>query len=111
MTKPVFNWYPDRGSQQSVKPNVNVTKFGDGYELRVPAGINNQPQKWTLKFERNVATCREIVAFLKDRGASESFTWVTPLEESGTYVCREFTTTQNGGTMEVSCDFEQVFEY
>lgn len=111
MTKPVFTWFPDRGSQQDVEPKVNVTKFGDGYELRVPAGINNQPQKWSLKFERSYTEAGAIIAFLKARGAAEAFTWTTPLSEEGTFVCRSYSTSQNGGTIEVSCKFEQVFEY
>lgn len=111
MTKPVFTWHPDRGSQQDVKPNVNVTKFGDGYELRTPAGINYKPANWSLKFERNQEVIEEIVAFLEDRGGHESFTWTTPLSKTGTWVCRQWKTAQNGGTHELTCTFEQVFEY
>jgi phage-related protein len=111
MTKPVFTWNPDVGSQQDVKPNVNVTKFGDGYELRVAAGINNKPQSWSLKFERNYDICNAVVAFLKARGGVESFTWTNPLGETGTFVCRSYKTQQNVGTMEVTATFEQVFEY
>lgn len=111
MTKPIFQWFPDVESQQECEPTVSVTKFGDGYEARAAASLNSQPQKWTLGFDRDRTTIKEILAFLRARGAVESFTWTTPLEETGTYVCRKWKTTQRRGTIELTCDFEQVFEY
>ena len=43
MATQTFSWYPDASSQQSCKPAVQVTKFGDGYETRVAVGINTMP--------------------------------------------------------------------
>lgn len=111
MTMPVFTWFPDRGSQHSAKPNVNVTKFGDGYEVRVPVGINNQPMKWTLTFDRTRDEALAILAFLRQQGAVQAFQWTNPLQEQGVYVCRSWKSDQQGGSIRITCDFEQVFEY
>jgi phage-related protein len=40
-----FKWVPTYGSAVTVKPAVQVTKFGDGYELRTPTGINSTPRQ------------------------------------------------------------------
>lgn len=110
--RPIFTWFPDVGSQLSCKPDVGSTKFGDGYELRVAAGINFQPETWSVKFSRVNQESRDILAFLKARGGVESFTWTTPNEDTGTFVCREWKVTRlNGGAMEVTGDFIQVFEF
>jgi len=111
MSRPVFTWFPDVDSQLDAKPNVTVTKFGDGYEARAPDGLNSQPQKWSLTFFRTRTEGKDIIAFLKARGAVEAFDWTTPLEDAGVYVCRGWRAKPNSGTLEITCDFEQVFEY
>lgn len=112
MPKPTFSWYPDTGAQCAIKPSVQPTKFGDGYELRIAVGINPVSEKWSLKFSRNQAESDAINAFLKARAASESFLWTTPDGMAGTFVCREWRRNRlQGGIAEITCDFEQVFEY
>ena len=110
MTKPVFTWNPDVGSQQDVKPNVNVTKFGDGYEARTPEGINNNPQKWSLQFSTSNQDTQDALDFIRARNASESFYWTNPLQETGVYVCRSWKMQRKMGVNVISMTFEQVFE-
>lgn len=112
MPKPTFEWHPDAGATCAIKPSVHTTKFGDGYELRTSAQINASPEKWTVKFTRAADEFGQIDAFLKARGAMESFLWTTPEGNAGTYVCREWSKTRlRGGAAELSATFEQVFEY
>ena len=111
MAKQVFGWYPDIDSEMSCKPNVTVTKFGDGYEARINTGLNSTPQKWSLTFNRDRTTVLAAVAFLKAMNGVESFTWTSPHGETGTYVCREWKTRQPRGVMELTCTFDQVFDY
>lgn len=106
-----FIWYPDSESQESVEPKVTTTKFGDGYEQRTPVGINNAPGKWSVKFTRTPEESAAIRAFLKARGGHEAFNWTNPLEEAGQYVCRKWSIARAAGTITLSCEFEQVFEY
>ena len=40
-----FIWIPTNGSAVSVKPNINVTKFGDSYETRVAVGLLLRPDE------------------------------------------------------------------
>lgn len=106
-----FAWKPDLGASQAIKPTVNPTKFGDGYELRVPNGINSRPKKWTLTFTKNLVEASQILDFLYARGGSEAFQWIDPMGAEGTYVCREWESRQQDfGIYAVSATFEQVFE-
>ncbi|MGZ8172578.1 MAG: phage tail protein [Methylobacter sp.] len=111
MAKPIFTWYPDEGSEELIKPNVKVTKFGDGYEQRTPVGINPDVQTWSLTFTGDAATILPIRAFLKARGASESFQWTSPLNEWGIYVCREYPLKKiSAGVLQIPVKFERVYE-
>lgn len=112
MAKPVFTWYPDAEGELDEKPNVNSTKFGDGYELRVPLGLNFMPQSWTLKFSRAHQEAFEILSFIRNMKGYLAFQWTNPLGEIGNYICREWKVqrTKGGNFMIISAKFEQVFE-
>lgn len=111
MAKPAFTWDADLGAQRSVKPSINQTKFGDGYELRVPIGINFKPKTWSVTFTRDLAVASAILNFLDARGGSEAFTWVDPMNVDSTYVCREWSSSQSErGIYTITATFEQVFE-
>jgi len=106
-----FTWYPDSGSSMSIEPLVEQTKFGDGYELRIPKGINYMPESWDLRFTGVEVESGAILAFLKAHGGAQAFEWVNPNGDLGVYVCREWKAVRlKGGAMEISCKFEQVFE-
>lgn len=124
------DWHPTIGSSIDIEPSVNVTQFGDGYELRTVTGINSQKQKWSLTFEGSYDYINAIEAFLRARGGVEAFTWVTPdhhignredrWDNTGTIleekhqivvVCRKWSRTRNQGYQQLTCTFEQVFEY
>jgi len=112
MSKPTFTWTPDLGAQQSIKPNVTQTKFGDGYELRVAQGINTQPRTWAVTFSKGPNEMTAILDFLEARAGVEAFNWTDPFNKAGTYVCREWSANQVVfGVYSVSATFEQVFEY
>lgn len=112
MTRPVFTWSPDVGSERQIKPNVEVIAFGDGYEQRVAKGINIMPRIWNLTFSSPISTGQQILSFLEARAALESFTWTDPLNFTGAFVCREFRHRRKGfGEYEITATFQQVFEY
>ena len=103
-----FIWIPASGAAQTTKPDVSVIKYGDGYEQRVPKGINNIADKWALKFSTNVS---DVESFLRGHGGQLSFNWTNPLGVTGTYVCREWKVNHLGGLVfDLTCEFEQVFE-
>jgi phage-related protein len=105
-----FDYRPDYEAQLSQEPKVNVAKFGDGYEARSAQGINNAPEKWTLKFTTGIGTYPPALAFVQARGAVQPFYWTNAFGVTNTYVCRTWNVQRNPGHVTVSMDFEQVFE-
>lgn len=70
------NITPDRGLKSEQKPRVLKATYGDGYEQRVAAGINNTPESWSLTWKnRTSAEANKIVKFLEDQGGVTSFDW------------------------------------
>ena len=110
MARQTFTWAPEFDASMEQTPTVTVTKFGDGYETRVPQGINNNAQKWTLQFTDSNQNTQSMLAFIRARNGSESIYWTNPLEETGIYVCRSWKLSRKKGVNVYSLTFEQVFE-
>lgn len=110
MASTTFDFRPDYQAQLTQEPKVSVTKFGDGYEARIPQGINNAPEKWTLQFTTGSDTYPPALAFVKARGGVEAFYWINGFGETKTFVCRNWRVQRQPGYNIVSMDFEQVFE-
>jgi phage-related protein len=70
------NINPDRGLKADSKPRVLAATYGDGYEQRVAAGINNTPEVWNLTWKnRTSAEANKIIKFLEDQGGVTAFDW------------------------------------
>lgn len=108
-----FIWNPDFGAEKQNRPSVSNIKFGDGYEQRASFGINTLPQVWSLSFtNREEAEANAIDSFLKARGGTEFFTWITP--DDGTelkFVCQEWTKRiERANRYSINATFRQVFD-
>lgn len=111
MTKQTFTHKPVLSSELSEEPSVSILKFGDGYESRIPNGLNNQLLKWSLTFETPMTEQKQILQFLRNHGGVKSFLWVAPDGVKNTYVCRSWKSRQREfGVYEVNCTFEQVID-
>jgi len=110
MTRPTFSWHPNYEAKLAQEPKVAVTKFGDGYEQRVPTGINNNPETWSVEFTRSSAAYPDVLTFIQARNAVESFYWTTPFEQTKVFVCRKWDVVRKQGHTVLSMEFEQVFE-
>lgn len=77
--KPYFLWKPTYNSNSNIQPFVKNLKFGDGYEQRTPAGINNVLMDFDLTFEaRSLAETTAILHFFTARAGWESFYFIPP---------------------------------
>lgn len=110
MARQTFSWNPEYDASLAQDPSVSVTKFGDGYELRTPTGINNNREKWSLQFTQSSATYPQVLAFIQARNAVESFYWTTPLGLTKVFVCRSWKLSRKQGHNIMTFEFEQVFE-
>ncbi len=112
MASQTFTWHPDVGSQQEVRPVVRLARFGDGYEQRLRDGLNSVPEKWSVRFSGNEVEISPIRQFLKNSAGVDSFNWVTPFNETLTFVCDTWNVDRSieGGIFTLSAEFRQVFE-
>lgn len=109
-TRQTFIWFPEWDASLAQTPQVQVTKFGDGYESRVPRGINNTPQTWSLQFTMAAPQLGDVIAFVREARGVDAFLWTNPLNETGLYVCRKWRTIHRGHVRIMNFDLEQVFE-
>ena len=110
MARQTFTWYPLWESEKTVKPEVTITKFGEGYEVRQAAGLNFRKEVWEVVVEGNDALSDAIDAFLTARGGVESFIWTTPKNKTLIFVCDEWRVKRVQGYRQLSTSFRQVFE-
>ena len=99
---------PEQGATTEFKPRILAAQFGDGYEQRVPDGINTTLAKWGVKFIVPITIGQEIETFLKDRGASSSFTWTPPGETEIVVVCRSWKRARFAAHWEINAQFDEV---
>ena len=73
------NIIPDRGVSTEQAPRILSANYGDGYEQRIAAGINNLPESWSLSWNsRPNADANKIIKFLEDQAGVSSFDWYPP---------------------------------
>ena len=107
-----FTWRPDLGAKRNVQPLVTPTQFGDGYELRTAFQRNVNKRTWDLTFTGPLRQCMLILEFLEAHQGRLAFNYDDPLGQSGTYVCRQWSSSQTMfGVYQVEASFEEVFEH
>ena len=105
---------PDFGSSRRSQPNVRKVQFGDGYEVRLTYGLNQNPRVWDLKWTaKNSTDADAIEAFFDARAADNaSFDW-TPLDETSAskWVVDSWSRDhQYANVNTITATFRQVFE-
>jgi phage-related protein len=103
---------PTWATSVSISPRVLKNPYGDGYEQRIPDGLNTVREIWSVSFEGIAYTeCLEIKNFLKARAGAEAFNWAPPGETEIQVKCESFTVEKtSGNTGNVKATFEQVFD-
>ena len=70
---------PDKMMTSSSTPNVLLANFGDGYEQRLAAGINNLAQEYSVQFQnRTKEEIDDITAFFTNKGGVTKFDFTIP---------------------------------
>lgn len=105
-----FTWFPDIGGSVEEAPSVSPIKFGEGYEVRIPEGLNRSPETWKLTFSVPHATAGSLLAFLREHGAYKAFNWTTPEKRAGVFVCRQWSRVRHTGYVSITAEFQEVFE-
>lgn len=104
-----FNWVPVAGFSRRCEPKIKLVKFGDGYQQRSPAGINNKLRTYSASFRDDANVIKDIDDFLFERGTVESFLFVPYGEfEQKVVICKSWSVVENGTKGELSAVLEEV---
>lgn len=104
---------PFWGSSGDVTPRVLQANFGDGYSQRVPDGLNNIEEKWSLKWDiLTLAEKNAIVAFFEARKGAESILMTMPGESvQKTWICSAWSSNQvSYAAYSLSASFVRVYD-
>lgn len=109
---------PDRTMAKTVTPSVHKISFGDGYEMRAVAGINNIKQSYSVKFNsRPKAEIDDIENFFNAKAGVSAFPFTIPdTNASGgelqlKVVCDEYSVTYDYDDFySCSATFRRVYE-
>ena len=105
---------PAYGASQQNSPKTRVSQMGDGYELRVNVGLNQNPKEWRLRWQNIKETDADTISTFLDNRASDgaSFDWTPPdTTTSYKWVCDSWTKSiPYLNTATISATFRQVFE-
>lgn len=105
-----FSFLPNTNSSGTANAYLLTAKFGDGYDMTAPDGLNNIRQSWPLVFEGTAVTVAPIKSFL-DAHLGVRFFWTPPLGVQGIYKAQNYRITDKGaGNYEISVTFEQTFQ-
>lgn len=104
-----FTWSVKTGVVLGKEPRVRAAAFGDGYQQRVPNGINTMPRNWQIEIVNRRPVVEAAEAFLAARGGAESFDWQPPSGPIGKWLCRSWNATFAGKTATLTATFEEVF--
>ena len=107
-----FTWIPDYGAGKDDNPELTISKFGDGYAVRSPKGLNHVQTSWPLTFTQTPTTINAIEAILKKQGGYKTFIWNPPDGSTHTlWVCEKWNKTlSNYGYSSLTAEFIQVFK-
>lgn len=113
---PFFFWKPSYQTQANFQPQVNVIKYGDGYEKRISDQINFNLLKFDLNFEGlTLDESTAILHFLNARYAKQAFIYypsapyLVPTTDAKLFVCRSWNSTNPFfNNFSIKASFEEV---
>jgi phage-related protein len=105
-----FTWSVAPGASRASAPRVRSMRFGDGYELRYPDGLNANLPKWAVALNGlSRAVADAVDAFLALHDGADAFDWTDPRGVAGKFICREWQLVEHGrGLASITATFEQV---
>lgn len=104
-----FGWKVDPDMGVDSEPQVSVVKFGDGYEQRRAAGINNDLKKYSVTIRVNREDGPVLEGFLSQHNGVKAFLWTPPHGyRQTTFICRKWSVKVGLLKTTFTATFEQV---
>jgi phage-related protein len=105
-----FNWRVNADVSGGGEFINYTSKFGDGYQQSIAAGLNNERLMWTVNYTGSKTTVVAIRDFLRTQKGL-TFFWTPPLETTARkFICPKYSLTDHGGAIwTINMQFEQVY--
>lgn len=104
-----FNWPVRPNVKESAEPQVNVIKFGDGYEQRQAKGINNNLRTYDVELKVINEEAILIDNFFSFHGAIKPFLWREPkLNHFIKVKCTKWSSIVDYKVTTISATFEEI---
>ncbi|MCK3657219.1 phage tail protein [Pasteurellaceae bacterium Pebbles2] len=107
MTK-TFTWLPQWNMKRNRQPDVLTIDFGNGYQQRIPKGLNNDLRTFDLTFKSNEIIAKEIDDFLAEHCGVKAFLWTPYGEKQGRFICSEWQKEISTGFCIITTSFKEV---
>ncbi|MGY0145268.1 phage tail protein [Edwardsiella tarda] len=104
-----FYWpvKPDMGVDS--EPKTKTVKFGDGYEQRSHAGLNNDLKKYNVTIRIDRSDVYALESFFSRHGGVSAFLWTPPyMHHQIRVVCRKWSSNVEALKAIFTATFEQV---
>lgn len=103
-----------QSSNRTTSNDINVVRFGNGYEQRVPFGINFQRDKWNVIWENKSATDKNtLVVFLQSIASGDYTLWQSPFDsvQKKFVIDGDWSIQDTGGNIyTLQCTLRQVYD-
>lgn len=103
-----FTARPQWNMKRKSKPELNVVKFGNGYEQRSPKGLHNHLRTYDVVFKGSEEMINRIDDFLIRHNGYKAFFWTPYGEQKGRFRCEEWDKTFSTGFFELTATFIEV---
>ncbi|THA07305.1 phage tail protein [Rodentibacter pneumotropicus] len=104
-----FTFPPQWNMKRKAKPEINVLKFGDGYEQRRANGINNDLRTYDVVFKGINGYINQIDSFLTEHNGYKAFLWTPPHSgKQSKFRCEEWDVDISEGFSVLTATFQEV---
>lgn len=91
-----FIWVIDINSTPDINIRLLTAKFGNGYEMSAPDGLNHIEESWNISIFGLRENLLPAYDFLMAHGGYRRFNWTTPLGREITVRGKDFKMTPSG---------------
>lgn len=103
-----------QASNRSTKRDILTVSFGNGYEQRVPNGINYKREMWSVEWSGLTTSEKNAIeTFLNAISAGDYTTWTSPLDSTSKkfVLDGEWMISDIGGAIwSITANFRQVYD-
>lgn len=108
MSKPEYTWPVRLNISARHKPKTKTVMFGGSYQQRQSHGMHADLPSYQITSSLPRQEAVQARAFLKARGAVESFLWTPPDEAQGLFICETWSFRTKGPQTDITATFKQV---